>query len=87
MDVPAKLHILADAAKYDAACASSESVRKRLPGGLGNAAPGGICHSFTPDGRCVSLLKILLTNYCTFDCVYCINRVSSSVPRARFTPD
>src|SRR5581483_2119297 len=85
MDTPAKLHILADAAKYDAACASSESVRKRLPGGLGNAAPGGICHSFTPDGRCVSLLKILFTNYCIYDCAYCINRVSSDTPRARFT--
>ena len=85
MDLPAKLHILADAAKYDAACASSESVRKRLPGGLGNAAPGGICHSFTPDGRCVSLLKILFTNYCIYDCAYCINRISSDTPRARFT--
>ncbi len=84
MDLSAKLHILADAAKYDAACASSESRRARLPGGLGNAAPGGICHSFTPDGRCVSLLKILLTNYCIYDCAYCINRISSDVPRARF---
>src|SRR6201992_200414 len=87
MDLSAKLHILADAAKYDASCASSESRRARVPGGLGNAAPGGICHSFTPDGRCVSLLKILLTNYCIYDCQYCINRVSSDVPRARFTPD
>lgn len=85
MDLPAKLHILADAAKYDASCASSESRRARVPGGLGNAAPGGICHSFTPDGRCVSLLKILLTNYCVYDCAYCVNRVSSDVPRARFT--
>jgi putative DNA modification/repair radical SAM protein len=85
MDVPAKLSILADAAKYDAACASSESNRKRVPGGLGNAAPSGICHSFTPDGRCVSLLKILLTNYCIYDCSYCVNRVSSDTPRARFT--
>ncbi len=85
MDVSAKLRILADAAKYDAACASSESNRKRAPGGLGNAAPGGICHSFTPDGRCVSLLKILLTNYCIYDCAYCVNRVSSDTPRARFT--
>src|SRR5512141_2498792 len=87
MDLPAKLHILADAAKYDASCASSESSRKRIPGGLGNAASGGICHSFTPDGRCVSLLKILLTNYCIYDCVYCVNRVSSDTPRARFTPE
>jgi putative DNA modification/repair radical SAM protein len=85
MDLSAKLHILADAAKYDASCASSESRRQRIPGGLGNAAPGGICHSFTPDGRCVSLLKILLTNYCIYDCAYCVNRVSSDVPRARFT--
>jgi putative DNA modification/repair radical SAM protein len=85
MDLSQKLHVLADAAKYDAACASSESLRSRVSGGLGNAAPGGICHSFTPDGRCVSLLKILLTNYCIYDCAYCINRVSSDTPRARFT--
>jgi putative DNA modification/repair radical SAM protein len=85
MDLPAKLHILADAAKYDASCASSESSRARIPGGLGNAAPAGICHSFTPDGRCVSLLKILFTNYCIYDCAYCVNRISSDVPRARFT--
>src|SRR5690349_11627823 len=87
MDLSAKLHILADAAKYDASCASSQSTRKRTPGGLGNAAPGGICHSFTPDGRCVSLLKILLTNYCIYDCAYCVNRISSDTPRARFTVD
>lgn len=85
MDLSAKLHILADAAKYDASCASSESRRERTPGGLGNASPGGICHSFTPDGRCVSLLKILLTNYCIYDCAYCVNRISSDVPRARFS--
>ena len=85
MDISSKLQILADAAKYDAACASSESVRQRIPGGIGNAAPGGICHSFTPDGRCVSLLKVLLTNYCIYDCAYCVNRVSSDMPRARFT--
>src|ERR1044072_5593245 len=84
MDVSAKLHILPDAPKYDASCASSESRRARIPGGLGNASPGGICHSFTPDGRCVSLLKILLTNYCIYDCAYCVNRISSDVPRARF---
>ena len=87
MDVENKLRILADAAKYDTACASSGSVRKRPDGGIGNAAPGGICHSFTPDGRCVSLLKILLTNYCIFDCLYCVNRVSSDTPRARFSVD
>jgi putative DNA modification/repair radical SAM protein len=85
MELSTKLHILADAAKYDASCASSESRRARVPGGLGNASPGGICHSFTPDGRCVSLLKILLTNYCIYDCAYCVNRISSDVPRARFT--
>jgi len=85
MDIPAKLRILADAAKYDASCASSESRRERVPGGLGNASPSGICHSFTPDGRCVSLLKILLTNYCIYDCAYCVNRISSDVPRARFS--
>src|SRR5689334_24542430 len=85
MVISAKLKILADAAKYDAACASSESRRTRLPGGIGNAAPGGICHSFTPDGRCVSLLKLLLTNYCIYDCAYCVNRISSDTARARFT--
>lgn len=85
MELSAKLRILADAAKYDASCASSQSVRKRVEGGLGNAAPSGICHSFTPDGRCVSLLKILLTNYCIYDCAYCVNRISSDLPRARFS--
>ena len=84
MTLESKLRILADAAKYDTACASSGSERNRTAGGIGNAAPGGICHSFTPDGRCVSLLKILLTNYCIYDCVYCVNRVSSDTPRARF---
>ena len=81
-----KLRILADAAKYDASCASS-GARKRTaaPGGLGSTTGSGICHSYTPDGRCVSLLKILLTNYCLFDCSYCINRRSSNVRRARFS--
>lgn len=81
----AKLRILADAAKYDASCASS-GAPKRAAGksGLGSTSGAGICHSYTPDGRCVSLLKILLTNYCLFDCAYCINRRSSNVPRARF---
>jgi putative DNA modification/repair radical SAM protein len=80
----AKLRILADAAKYDASCASS-GAPKRSAGvdGLGSTS-NGICHAYTPDGRCVSLLKILLTNYCLFDCAYCINRRSSNVPRARF---
>ena len=79
-----KLRILADAAKYDASCASS-GAPKRSGGrtGLGSTS-NGICHAYTPDGRCVSLLKILLTNYCQFDCAYCINRISSNVARARF---
>jgi putative DNA modification/repair radical SAM protein len=87
MDVQSKLKILADAAKYDASCASSGSYRKRIEGGLGNTQGMGICHSYTPDGRCVSLLKLLLTNYCIYDCTYCVNRISSDTPRARFTPD
>jgi putative DNA modification/repair radical SAM protein len=86
MDIESKLRILADAAKYDASCASSGSTRKRPDGGLGNGAGVGICHSYTPDGRCISLLKILLTNYCVYDCSYCVNRVSSDTPRARFLP-
>ena len=82
-----KLRILSDAAKYDASCASS-GAKKRVagPNGIGSTS-NGICHAFTPDGRCVSLLKILLTNYCLFDCAYCINRRSSNVPRARFAVD
>jgi putative DNA modification/repair radical SAM protein len=87
MDVQNKLRILADAAKYDASCASSGSQRQRQSGGIGNGASCGICHSYTPDGRCVSLLKILLTNYCIYDCRYCVNRVSSDTPRARFMPE
>ncbi len=82
----AKLAILADAAKYDASCASSGS-RRESKGGLGSTEGMGICHSYTPDGRCVSLLKILLTNYCVFDCQYCVNRISSDTPRARLTVD
>lgn len=81
-----KLTILADAAKYDASCASSGSHRPTPSGGLGNTNGMGICHSYTPDGRCVSLLKILLTNSCCYDCQYCVNRSSSDVPRARFEP-
>ncbi len=87
METREKLTILADAAKYDASCASSGSHRKRAPGGLGNTEGMGICHSYTPDGRCVSLLKILLTNYCIYDCAYCVNRISSDTRRARFAPD
>jgi putative DNA modification/repair radical SAM protein len=85
MHVAAKLRILADSAKYDASCASSGVVRRGTPGGVGNSDGTGICHSYTPDGRCVSLLKILLTNFCIFDCQYCVSRVSSDVPRARFS--
>lgn len=87
MDIKDKLSILADAAKYDASCASSGVKRKSFEGGIGNVQGAGICHSYTPDGRCVSLLKILLTNFCIFDCSYCVNRVSSQVKRARFTVD
>lgn len=81
-----KLSILADAAKYDASCASSGSKSTRPGSEIGSTEGMGICHSYTPDGRCVSLLKILLTNYCIYDCQYCVNRVSSDTPRARFTP-
>jgi putative DNA modification/repair radical SAM protein len=90
MDVQRKLEILADAAKYDASCASSGTeMRDSSDGkGLGSTAPGmGICHSYAPDGRCISLLKVLLTNACNYDCLYCVNRTSSNVPRARFTID
>lgn len=87
MELASKLAILADAAKYDASCASSGTTKRNSrAGGLGSTTGSGICHSYTPDGRCVSLLKILLTNYCIYDCLYCINRVSSNVQRARFTP-
>ena len=86
MQIADKLAILADAAKYDASCASSGAPKRTSkPGkGLGSTTGMGICHSYTPDGRCVSLLKILLTNFCLYDCVYCVNRRSSDVRRARF---
>ncbi len=88
MDLDEKLRILSDAAKYDASCASSGAKgRKAKDKGIGSTEGTGICHSYTPDGRCVSLLKILLTNYCIYDCGYCINRRSSGVQRARFTPE
>lgn len=87
MDVESRLRILAEAAKYDVSCSSSGSNRKTPEGGIGNGTGIGICHSYTPDGRCVSLLKILLTNYCIYDCTYCVNRISSDTPRARFTPE
>ena len=86
MEIREKLKILTDAAKYDASCCSSGSARKNIPGGIGDAAACGICHTFTADGRCVSLLKILLTNYCVYDCQYCVNRSSNDVKRAAFTP-
>lgn len=79
-----KLEILADAAKYDVSCSSSGGNRKNN-GGLGNSHASGICHSYTEDGRCVSLLKILLTNHCIFDCAYCVSRKSNDIKRAAFT--
>lgn len=83
-----RLAILSDAAKYDASCSSSGSKRQGSgPKGLGSTENSGICHAWTPDGRCVSLLKILMTNFCIHDCAYCINRASSNVERARFTPE
>lgn len=82
-----KLEILADAAKYDVACTSSGSDRRGKKGALGNTKACGICHSFAADGRCISLLKILMTNHCIYDCKYCVNRVSNDVPRATFTPE
>lgn len=89
MELTDKLEILADAAKYDASCASSGAPKRVSLGkeGIGATTGMGICHSYTPDGRCVSLLKILLTNVCIYDCQYCINRRSSNVPRARFSVD
>src|SRR3954462_13500945 len=79
-----KLNILSDAAKYDVSCASSGSKRKNENKGLGNAS-NGICHTYTEDGRCVSLLKILLTNHCIFDCAYCVSRKSNDIKRAACT--
>lgn len=80
-----KLKILADAAKYDVSCASSGTSRNAVKGGIGTAAGWGICHSFTADGRCISLFKILLTNHCIYDCAYCSNRRSNDVNRTAFT--
>ncbi|WP_332657457.1 putative DNA modification/repair radical SAM protein [Brevundimonas sp.] len=89
IDLRRKLSILADAAKYDASCASSGTSKRDSVGGkgVGSTEGMGICHAYTPDGRCVSLLKILLTNFCIYDCAYCINRASSNVQRARFSVD
>ena len=86
MDLMEKLAILADAAKYDASCTSSGSSRTPSPGGIGSCLPAGICHSFSADGRCISLLKVLMTNYCAYDCRYCVNRRSNDLPRAAFSP-
>src|ERR1044072_4538233 len=87
LDTREKLAVLADAAKYDAPCASSGTPKRDSRGGkgMGSSEGMGICHAYAPDGRCISLLKILLTNSCIFDCAYCINRKSSNVRRARFT--
>ncbi len=82
-----RLEILTESAKYDVSCSSSGSRRENKAGGLGNGSMGGICHSFTPDGRCISLLKILMSNECIYDCEYCPNRRSADVRRARITPD
>ena len=82
-----RLKILTESAKYDVSCSSSGSARANKKGGLGNASIGGICHSFTPDGRCISLLKILLSNKCIYNCLYCPNRADADVPRAEATPD
>ena len=86
MDLMEKLTILADAAKYDAACTSSGVVRGGKAGTIGTANNSGCCHTFTADGRCVSLLKVLMTNHCCYDCAYCVNRKSNDLPRAAFTP-
>lgn len=82
-----RLGILTESAKYDVSCSSSGSSRKNTVGGIGNATYSGICHSFTPDGRCISLLKILMSNDCVYDCAYCVNRHSNDVPRATATPE
>ena len=90
MDLLQKLEILADAAKYDASCASCGTAKRSSAGettGIGSTEGMGICHAYAPDGRCICLLKILLTNCCIYDCLYCINRRSSDVQRARFTPE
>ena len=86
MDTLAKLDILAEAARYDVACTSSGASRPAKAGKLGNASPAGCCHSFTPDGRCVTLLKVLMSNACSYDCAYCVNRRQASCPRATFAP-
>ncbi len=86
MELSQKLSILAESAKYDVSCSSSGSNRANTPGGIGNAATAGICHSWSDDGRCISLLKILMTNDCIYDCTYCVNRRTNDIPRATFLP-
>ena len=86
MDTMEKLTILTDAAKYDAACTSSGLDRHARQGRMGSAMQAGCCHSFSADGRCVTLLKVLLTNVCVYDCQYCVNRRSNDLPRAAFEP-
>ncbi|MFT9496796.1 putative DNA modification/repair radical SAM protein [Anaerosolibacter sp.] len=86
MEILDKLKVLSDAAKYDVSCSSSGSNRSNKKGGIGDAHMSGICHSWSEDGRCISLLKILMTNYCVYDCLYCVNRSSNDIPRAAFTP-
>ena len=86
MELIDKLTILADSAKYDASCSSSGSTRSNTPDGIGNGKACGICHSWGADGRCISLLKVLMTNACIYDCKYCINRSTNSIKRATFTP-
>ncbi len=81
------LKILTESAKFDVSCSSAGSARKNTKGGVGNAAPSGICHSFTQDGRCISLLKMLMSNKCAYNCLYCVNRRSNDVPRASASPD
>jgi putative DNA modification/repair radical SAM protein len=87
LELSQKLKILSDGAKYDVACTSSGSARKSMKGGLGYAVPSGICHSFSSDGRCISLLKVLMSNCCIYDCAYCVNRISNDIPRTTFTPE
>lgn len=87
MELEQKLRILTESAKYDVSCASSGSNRTRTKGGIGNAAPSGICHSWSSDGRCISLLKILLSNSCIYNCEYCLNRSSNNIERATMTPE
>lgn len=87
MTIMEKMTILTEGAKYDAACTSSGATQRAVPsGGIGNIAPGGCCHSFSADGRCISLLKILMTNHCIYDCKYCVNRRSNDIPRATLSP-